>query len=164
MTLPNIISLMRLPLALAFLQENSTLRLLAVIVAGLTDALDGFLARRYGQSSRLGTILDPLTDKIFVLTALTVFFFENKLTFPEVLTMLSRDFAVIIFGVYLVCKGVFSFGKVEAFWCGKVFTALQLFVLLALVLGVKLPVWFFGIFVVLGVMSLVELSFRYRKG
>lgn len=162
-TIPNLISLLRLPLALLFLQENSTLRLFAVVIAGVTDALDGFLARRYGQSSQLGTILDPLTDKIFVLTALTVFFLENKLTYLEVLTMLSRDFAVIIFGIYLVYNKSFSLSKVEAFWCGKLFTTLQLFVLLALVLGMKLPAWFFGIFVVLGVMSLVELGLKRRR-
>lgn len=161
LTLPNFISLLRLPLAFAFLQDNSSIRLLAVIVAAMTDALDGFLARRYRQTSRLGTILDPLTDKFFVLTALTVFYFENKISILECLTMLSRDFAILLFGGYLILAGRFSSYKVEAIWCGKIFTALQLLVLLALVLGVALPSWFFGLFIALGIMSLAELFLRF---
>ena len=157
-TVPNILSLLRLPLALAFLQENIGVRVAAIIVAGLTDLLDGFLARRYGQSSTLGTILDPLTDKLFVLTALVVFIFENRLSIPEAMTMMSRDFAVIIFGSYLLLKGAFSLYKIEAIWCGKVFTTLQLFALLALTLGFSLPGWFYGAFVMLGVLALVELK------
>lgn len=162
-TLPNLLSLLRLPLAFLFIQGNVTLRVVAVVVAGLTDALDGFLARRYGQSSRLGTILDPLTDKLFVLTALTVLYFENKITIPEALTMLSRDVAVVLFGAYLIFKGVFGRYSIEAIWCGKIFTSLQLFVLLALVVGLKLPIWFFGIFVGLGLLSLVELKLSLNR-
>jgi len=158
LTLPNILSLLRLPLALAFFQGNIPLRIAAIIIAGLTDLLDGFLARRFGQSSRLGTILDPLTDKLFVLTALVVFVFENRLSMPEALTMLSRDFAVVIFGAYLLLKDAFSLYKIEAIWCGKVFTTLQLFALLSLTLGFSLPGWFYGIFVMLGVLALVELK------
>lgn len=158
LTIPNILSLMRLPLALAFLQENISVRVAAIIIAGLTDMLDGFLARRYGQSSRLGTILDPLTDKLFVLTALIVFIFENKLSMPNAATMLSRDFAVVAFGAYLLLKGTFSLYKIEAIWCGKIFTTLQLFALLALTLGFALPSWFYAIFVVLGILALVELK------
>lgn len=158
LTLPNLLSLLRIPLAVLFIQGNVTMRIIAVVIAGLTDALDGFLARRYGLTSRLGTILDPLTDKLFVLTALAVLYFENMISLTEAMTLLSRDAAVVIFGGYLISKGLYGRYKIEAIWCGKIFTTLQLFVLLVLVVGVKLPVWFYGIFVVLGVLSLVELK------
>ncbi len=163
LTIPNILSFLRLPLALAFLQGNIGLRVAAIIIAGLTDLLDGFLARRFGQSSRLGTILDPLTDKIFVLMALVVFVSENKLSIPEALTMMSRDFSVVAFGAYLLVKGSFSLYKIEAIWCGKIFTTLQLFALLCLALGVTLPVWFYGLFVILGGLALIELKSSERS-
>lgn len=51
-TLPNLISLTRLPLALVFLQENTFYRIAALILAMLSDALDGYYARRYDLSSQ----------------------------------------------------------------------------------------------------------------
>ena len=128
-TLPNIITLLRFPLALAFLQDNPFYRALAVLLAMLSDGLDGYIARRYGKISRFGTFIDPLADKIFVLTALGVLLVEKRLLPWEALTMLSRDFSLLAFGMYLTIKGTFSQYQFRAIWCGKVMTALQFGVL-----------------------------------
>ena len=67
MTVSNILTLLRAPLALVFLLENQTYRLIALCLALASDGLDGFLARRWKQSTQLGAVMDPLVDKFFAL-------------------------------------------------------------------------------------------------
>lgn len=70
-TVPNLLTASRLilavPLALAILDERYGSALLVAALAGMTDALDGFLARRLNASTRLGAALDPVADKVMIL-------------------------------------------------------------------------------------------------
>lgn len=161
--LPNLLSFLRVPLAFLFLFGPPSLRVAAIVFAGITDGLDGYIARRYQQQSRFGTFLDPMTDKFFVFTVLLVFLIENKIAPLEMVAMLSRDFAVAIFGGYLLVRGIFGKYTIEAFWCGKLFTTLQLFVLLLLSAGFSIPSPFYLIFAILGLASLLELAFTLRE-
>lgn len=155
--LPNILSLCRIPLALVFLQENPNYRGLAIVLALMTDVLDGYLARRYRWKSRLGTLLDPLMDKFFVIFTLGILFTENRIQLWKAATMLCRDFAIIIFGAYLTFTGTLSKYKLRAIWCGKITTFLQLMVLLGLTYHFIIPDYIFFFFIILGVMALIEL-------
>lgn len=65
-------------------------RVLILALAAASDLLDGWLARRFGVS-RLGAVLDPVTDKIFMLTAFTLLALSGALTPMEVLGVLMRD-------------------------------------------------------------------------
>lgn len=68
LTIPNILSFSRLPLALAVIPYfGTTLGLFLLVVGILTDAADGNVARMTGQTSKIGAILDPIFDRIFVL-------------------------------------------------------------------------------------------------
>lgn len=155
--LPNLITLLRLPLALLFLQDNSLYRAIALLLAMASDALDGFIARRYGGTSRIGTLLDPVMDKLFVLFVLSVVFTEGRLTLSEAATMLCRDFAVILFGCYLAIKGRLSTYRFRAIWCGKITTMCQFSVLLGLTLDFKFPSYVYTSFIILGFFALCEL-------
>lgn len=156
-TLPNLLSLSRFPLALAFCYESPALRFLAVVLAMITDGLDGYYARKQKSTSRIGAILDPMSDKFFVFFALWVLVAEHKLQMWKVAAMLCRDIALIIFGFYLVFKGrLFSY-RHKAIWCGKLVTALQLVVLLGLIAGFTIPTSLFTVFILLGCFALVEL-------
>lgn len=155
--LPNLISISRIPLALCFLQENPLYRTIALLVALITDGLDGYIARRYGQTSRLGTLLDPLTDKFFVILVGTVFVQEGRLTLIEAAMLISRDFSIFFFGCYLLLRSHFSQFHFRAIWCGKITTVLQFGVLFALIWGVVIPPLAFGIFIMLGILALIEL-------
>jgi CDP-diacylglycerol--glycerol-3-phosphate 3-phosphatidyltransferase len=157
LTVPNLITLLRLPLALVFLQENVLFRTLALFLAMISDALDGYIARRYGETSRLGTLLDPLMDKFFVLFVLTIFYLEKRLNLWEACTMLSRDFSVILFGLYLIGKGAFKNYQFRAIWCGKITTMLQFSVLLGLTYRAALPSIVYPLFIFLGLLALQEL-------
>jgi CDP-diacylglycerol---glycerol-3-phosphate 3-phosphatidyltransferase len=163
LTFPTIITLLRFPLALAFFQENPVYRAAAIILAMISDSLDGYLARRYQQTSRLGTILDPLADKLFVLCALGILLYEHRLAPWEALTMLSRDFALLIFGFYLSCKNTLKDYQFRAIWCGKVMTALQFVVLFGLIFHVKFPPFVYIVFVLIGASAFVELYLERKK-
>ncbi len=157
MMLPNLLSMARIPLALVFIIENPWVRCFAIAAAMLTDFLDGYLARRLGKMSRLGTVLDPVGDKFFVLFVFYILISEGKLTLFHALEMLSRDWAIIIFGLYVVGNGVWGPFKIRSFWCGKITTAFQFIVLIVLTLGLTVPAPMYAIFVALGLFSLPEL-------
>jgi phosphatidylglycerophosphate synthase len=156
-TFPNLLSFLRIPLALAFLQANVALRIIAILGSMLTDFLDGFLARRYNMCSRVGTTLDPMSDKFFVFAAITALFHEGQLSWVAAISMMGRDFAVILFGLYLILTRQWDDYQFRAIWCGKITTALQLSVLFALTLHLGVPDAIYACFVVLGLLALVEL-------
>jgi CDP-diacylglycerol--glycerol-3-phosphate 3-phosphatidyltransferase len=157
MNLPNILSFLRFPLAFLFLQENVTFRIFGIVLAMMTDWLDGFLARRYQQTSKVGRLLDPLTDKFFVCFILTIFVQEGQIKLWEALTFFARDLSVLIFGSYLIFAGHLKNYSFSPFWSGKIITTLQLFLLLALTVKFVIPGYFFMLLLILGGISLVEL-------
>jgi CDP-diacylglycerol--glycerol-3-phosphate 3-phosphatidyltransferase len=157
LTIPNIITLARIPLALLFLKEDPFYRCLALALALVSDGLDGYIARRFNLCSKFGALLDPIIDKFFVLFILIILMKENRLSFGEASAMISRDFAVLIFGTYLACMGRLSNYRFRAIWTGKITTFLQLSVLFGLTCGFHLPSYTFSCFVVLGVLALIEL-------
>jgi CDP-diacylglycerol--glycerol-3-phosphate 3-phosphatidyltransferase len=161
--LPNLISLLRIPLAFAFFQPDPLLRFLALFCAGTTDWLDGFLARRYKLQSRLGTTIDPISDKFFVGCALFVFYTESRITSLEVFCMLGRDFALILFGVYLLASKRYKHFVFQSFFSGKAATTIQLFVILLLTIGIHVPVWIYATLALLGISSLLELFMIDRR-
>lgn len=155
--IPSLITLVRLPMALLFLYPSQEIRTFALLVGALSDFLDGFLARRYNLRSRLGTWLDPILDKFFVIFIVFIFWQEGALTLPQIAILLSRDWAVAIFGVYLVLKRRFQTYSVEAFLCGKIATTLQIAVIMGLIYQIPIPNFVFEIFIVIGCLSLIEL-------
>jgi phosphatidylglycerophosphate synthase len=130
-----------------------------------TDALDGFIARRFHYESALGKILDPLMDKLFVLFALMLFIRTNQISWPEAATFLARDVALILFASFLLCKRELARHRIRAIWCGKVSTALQFCFLMALVFHIAIPAAMYSIFALLGILALAELYFidYYRQ-
>lgn len=157
LTIPNIISFSRLPLAFLFLQSHPLYRTLAIILAMLSDALDGYVARKWNLTSTYGTLLDPLMDKFFVIFCLGIFIGEDKLTLWEAAFFICRDFSVLFFGIYLACTSKLATYRFRAIWCGKVTTFLQFMFLLSLTLGVVIPPAAFTVFILLGLLALIEL-------
>lgn len=164
-TIPNILSSLRIPLALLFFfSENILVRATVLILAMISDSLDGIIARYFRQESFLGTILDPITDKFFVLVALAVFLQEKALFWPQAAAFLSRDIALLLFVLFLFYKRSMGSHRIRAILCGKISTALQFFTLLALTFQWPIPEAIYLIFVLLGISSLAELYFFDYKG
>lgn len=159
LTIPNLLSCLRVPLAFLFLSENPIYRFIAIILAACSDSLDGYLARRWKATSRLGTTLDPIMDKFFVCFVMVIFLSEGSLKPWQALTLLSRDIAIALFGFYLVAMGKWAEFRIRAIWSGKIATTLQFFVLGTLSLGFAIPSSLFTVFIILGVFSLIELAY-----
>ena len=102
-TVADVLTVTRLPMALAFVLVSSDAARLAILVAAAaTDLLDGFIARRIG-SSRFGSFLDPVADKLFMVCAFGVVVLSGRLAPFEVLAVLLRDVvATIAFAATLV--------------------------------------------------------------
>lgn len=94
-TVADLLSVIRIPLAVAFPLVPTDWRLGLLSTAAATDLLDGPLARRYG-SSALGTVIDPIADKLFAASAFGVVAFSGRLELYEVLAVLLRDIVATV--------------------------------------------------------------------
>ncbi len=118
-------------------------RWLAIIVftlAAASDGIDGYIARRYNQMSRLGVVLDPLADKGLLLSGLITLTvsqwqYEFPLWFP--ILVISRD-AVVIAGT-AVLQFVVGEVKVKPSWLGKLSTVTQMVAIGAVMLWPHMP-------------------------
>ena len=95
-TLPNVISALRLLgvpvfLWLVLVPEADVLALLVLVLSGVTDYLDGYLARRLDQTSRLGEILDPVADRLYILAVVVGLGFREIIPWWTVLILPARD-------------------------------------------------------------------------
>lgn len=157
LTASNSLSFIRAPLAFLFLQDNSTLRIVAILLAMITDSIDGYLARRNQSVSRFGAILDPAMDKFFVYFAMVVLFLEYKIAPWEMAAMLSRDFFLCLYGVLVAFAGRWKTIVFRAIRWGKVTTALQFVVLIGLVSGFTFPWYLYAAFIAMGWLAFLEL-------
>ena len=102
--LPNLITLSRIALApvliLLLKDQDYVLSLAVFAVAGVSDGLDGFIAKRFNLTSRLGSILDPLADKILLISAYVMLTLLEHVPFWLMLTVVFRDLFIV--GGYLV--------------------------------------------------------------
>jgi CDP-diacylglycerol--glycerol-3-phosphate 3-phosphatidyltransferase len=143
LSVPNLFSLARLPLAAAFLLlPDTAIRIAIIIAAAASDYLDGWWARTRGPRTRLGALLDPITDKIFVLVALLAFAAEGTLTTPQLLVMLSRDLFVTAGFLGLLVLRRDRAVSLQARYPGKVVTSFQIAAVLILTVApaLALPV------------------------
>jgi cardiolipin synthase len=99
--IPNLITGLRILLVPPFLwlllQERYGAALLLFVIAGISDALDGFLAKYYGWTSELGGLLDPIADKLLLIGAILALGWLNELPVWLVTLVILRD-AVIVAG------------------------------------------------------------------
>jgi phosphatidylglycerophosphate synthase len=91
----DVLSAARIPLALAFPLASDGWRMVILALAAATDLLDGALARRFG-SSALGSLLDPVADKLFMASAFGVVAVSGSLSPFEILGVLLRDIVATV--------------------------------------------------------------------
>ena len=157
LSLSNALSFLRAPLALLFLVEKPYLRLIAIILAMLTDSIDGYLARRSRSETQFGAILDPAMDKFFVFFALGVLMLEGRLEAWQACAMVSRDFFLCLFAIYLAIAGKWQEYECRSIRWGKITTALQFFVLIGLSLEITFSSYIYALFIVSGCLAFIEL-------
>ncbi len=106
LTIPNLITLARLlltPLFVIFLIQGAYHRaLLVFLLAGVSDLVDGLIARTWSQKSRLGSYLDPLADKVLMAASFVTLSIYKEIPSWLTVVVISRDLA-LAFGV-LICR------------------------------------------------------------
>ena len=136
MTVPNFITFARLlsvPLIVWLMVADRFVEAtLLFIAAGISDAADGFIAKRFGAASELGAYLDPAADKALLISVFVTLGFKGVLPAWVVILVVSRDILIIggIILSYLLTNPV----AMKPLWVSKANTAAQI-LLIALVLG-----------------------------
>ena len=97
--LPNMISMLRIalvvPVAWMMTEHRYGTALWLALIAGLSDALDGWMARQFGWRSRLGAFLDPAADKLLLMTSYLVLAIMHRLPWWLALLVLGRDLVIL---------------------------------------------------------------------
>lgn len=98
-TIPNIITVMRVVLIVPFAyfawHQDYVTALIIFLVAGVSDGLDGLLAKRFNWQSRFGSITDPLADKILLFVALLLLVMKGQLTWSLFWVSTARDVIIV---------------------------------------------------------------------
>lgn len=128
---PNLVSSLRVPLAAAFVAVDGQAAKGAILAVGAcSDFLDGWLARRLGQRTRLGEVLDPLADKAFLVTVLASFALTGRLAPWQLAALLLRD--AYTAAAFLTALALRLPVRFRARLAGKVVTGIQILAALAL--------------------------------
>jgi cardiolipin synthase len=135
LTVPNLLTFLRMALIPVFASllfyENTGWALIVFFIAGASDGIDGFVARRFKQESELGTIIDPIADKLLMTTAFVILTLPNIITgvkhlpvpFWVTAAVIGRD--VLIITVAGAIALMTNFRGFKPSWLGKLSTTVQ---------------------------------------
>jgi CDP-diacylglycerol--glycerol-3-phosphate 3-phosphatidyltransferase/cardiolipin synthase len=137
---PGLLSLARVPLALVFpfVVGDATWALTVLALAGVSDVLDGYAARRLGQATPTGAALDPVTDKLFVLTVAVTLVASGHFSLLSVLLLSTREVLELPLVVWFALSPDARSARAEkpmANAFGKLATVLQFVAVCASLLG-----------------------------
>lgn len=163
LTLSNALTLIRLPAALLFTIDSVYVRLGAILLAMLSDGLDGYFARKHKTESQLGAILDPIMDKFFAFFALGILVATGQIPLWAMMAMISRDFFLFLFGLYVTVTNGWDKCEFKSIFWGKVTTAAQLTVLVLVVVKVSLAWYLFVAFIPLGLLTALGMYRGFAK-
>jgi len=171
-TVPNALSVLRLlgvPLFLWLLlgPHADGWAVLVLALAGVTDWADGKIARALGQSSRLGALLDPAADRLYIVATLIAFVLRDVVPFWVVAVLVGRE---VVLGLMLLVLRRYGYPPLQVHYLGKAatFTLLYAFPLLLLadgdgpVVAVVRPIayaftiWGGALYVLAGVLYVIQ--------
>lgn len=139
--IPNLLTVLRIAAApvlmLLLKSERYELAFVVFLAAGLSDGLDGFIAKRFHCETRLGAVLDPIADKLLLVTSFVMLTLLEQLPFWLLVTVVFRD--LLIVGGYLVLVVLHGSVQMQPTVISKINTLLQI-MLVALVL-IQAPGW-----------------------
>ncbi|MBH0024309.1 CDP-alcohol phosphatidyltransferase family protein [Salinibacterium sp. NSLL150] len=139
-TVPNVLSFIRLALVPVFLyliiSAQDALALIVLVFSSLSDYLDGVIARRFNQITRLGQLLDPAADRLFIFAALIGLAARDVIPWWMFLVIVGRDIMLVILGII---SANYGFGPLPVHHLGKVATAALFYALPILMLGQAFP-------------------------
>lgn len=120
LNIPNILTIARILLIPVFafyaMQGNYKIAVIVFIVEEVTDILDGYIARKTGQTSDFGKLFDPVADKMLQVTAIIIFAVQSKIPWIFPIILVAKEFSMMIGGLVFFKKKVVVSSK----WYGKV--------------------------------------------
>ena len=139
-TAPNVLSFLRLAMVPVFLvlivRGHDALALLVLVVSSITDYLDGWIARRFHQVTRLGQLLDPLADRLFIFATLVGLAVREIVPWWFLAAVFGRDLMLAVLGVVLANRG---YGPLPVHHLGKVATFCLFYALPLIMLAQAFP-------------------------
>jgi len=139
-TVPNALSALRIVLVPVFLvlvlTEQDLAALIVIIVSSLSDFLDGIIARRFSQITKLGQLLDPAADRLFIFAAVIALAVREVVPWWVVAVIVGRDVFLAGLGLVLAQHG---YGPLPVHHLGKLATFALFYALPILVLGQAFP-------------------------
>lgn len=124
-TVPNLLTYLRFllvaPFIFFFLNKNYIAAALCIGFSGLSDCLDGFLARKLDQVTSLGKILDPIADKVTLVSVAVCMVIYMPSLLPIMLVMIGKEFLMLLGGLILL---IMKITPPPARWYGKVATVI----------------------------------------
>jgi cardiolipin synthase (CMP-forming) len=151
-TLPNLLTMLRMVMIPFFVSllfyQRFYWALATFILAGVTDGLDGLLARRFDQKSQLGTILDPIADKLLLVTSFIVLSLPSispqqqppshlPVPFWVTTAVISRDVFILVGAAAI--NIVTGFRSFRPSLLGKVNTAVQILAVVLILIAAGIP-------------------------
>lgn len=157
LSLSNTLSLLRMPLAFLFIFQSVEVRLFAIIAAMISDAFDGYFARKFNNETFLGKVLDPLMDKFFIYFVMGALTYQGALNGYELFALLARDFSILLYIITILAN--FGWKRLVFFpvVSSKITTLLQFLTLFAIIIKHPLPHFVYAIFIALGPLIYLEL-------
>ena len=156
--IPNIISVLRIilviPIMIAFWNEDYKLAFVLILIAGISDGVDGFLARFFNWRSRLGAILDPLADKILLICLFVVFAMKGLLPLWLMYLVVGRDIIILLGG--FIYNFFIEKIEISPLFISKINTTLQ--IALVLLVALKLASIQIAPWILNGMIILVTFS------
>lgn len=127
-TIPNLLTYIRfiliIPFVYLFLNEKYIEAVLCIAASGLTDCFDGFFARKFNQVTPLGKLLDPIADKVTLISVVICMVIYAPAVLPVLVILLIKDFLMLMGGTDLIKKGI---TPPASKWYGKVATIIFYF-------------------------------------
>ena len=131
LNVPNVLTMLRLALipvfAVLFMNGRMIPALAVYIAASLTDIADGYIARKYRMITDFGKLMDPLADKLMVITMMVLMVLKGIIPLILVILLAAKELLMVLGGLFLLGKGKVVFSA----WIGKI---AQLLLVIGLIL------------------------------
>ena len=139
---PNLLTLARIGmvpwLVVLLQQQNYLLSLVVFVVAGITDGVDGYVAKKFDAQTKLGSILDPLADKALLVSSYVMLSIMEIIPFWLVVTVVFRD--LVIVGGYLIMEIFFGEVTMKPLKVSKVNTVVQIAFIVLVLMSLAWPI------------------------
>ncbi len=133
--IPNILTALRLVivpvLGYSMHSERYTLAMILFALGGITDVVDGYIARKFNMITKWGKFFDPLADKLMQITALTFLVIKDFIPIVVLIIVVLKELLMLIGGILLYTKGKTVIG---ANWYGKLATVIFYFAIIATII------------------------------